>query len=46
MAYWFILVPLDLVEYASEASVRNKKPPALRVGDKYYINKNLFYLKV
>lgn len=30
-------MPLGLVECASEASVRNKKPPAMRVGDKHYI---------
>ena len=37
---------LDLVEHGSVASVRNKKPPALRVGDKNYINKDLFCLKM
>ena len=33
---YFALISLDLVEYASAASVRNKKPPAVRVGDKNY----------
>src|SRR5699024_11002921 len=28
----FLLMSLDLVEHGSVASVRNKKPPALRVG--------------
>ena len=28
---------LDLVECVSEASARNKKPPAMRVGDKNYM---------
>ena len=29
---YFLLMSLDLVEHGSVASVRNKKPPALRVG--------------
>ena len=29
---------LDLVECVSKANTRNKKPPAMRVGDKNYIN--------
>ena len=34
--YAFLLMSLDLVECASRASARNKKPPAMRVGDKNY----------
>ncbi len=30
----FYLMPLGLVEHANVVSMRNKKPPALRVGDK------------
>ncbi|WP_220477745.1 hypothetical protein, partial [Limosilactobacillus albertensis] len=37
-----LLMSLDLVECVSEASARNKKPPALRVGDKNYIKKASF----
>ena len=36
---------LDLVECASRASARNKKPPAMRVGDKNYIKKASFALR-
>lgn len=32
--YAFLLMPLDLVECASRASARNKKPPAMQVEDK------------
>ena len=42
---YFALISLDLVEYASAASVRNKKPPAVRVGDKNYIKKASFALR-
>ena len=42
----FLLMSLDLVEYVSNAHVRNKKPPAMRVGNKNYINKYLFCLKM
>lgn len=39
------LMSLDLVECASRASARNKKPPAMRVGDKNYIKKASFALR-
>ena len=35
---------LDLVECVSRANARNKKPPAMRVGDKNYIKKASFAL--
>ncbi|WP_225428915.1 hypothetical protein, partial [Limosilactobacillus reuteri] len=41
----FLLMSLDLVECASRASARNKKPPAMRVGDKNYIKKASFALR-
>ena len=41
----FTLMSLDLVECASRASARNKKPPAMRVGDKNYIKKASFALR-
>ena len=40
-----LLMSLDLVECASRASARNKKPPAMRVGDKNYIKKASFALR-
>ena len=43
--YAFLLMSLDLVECASRASARNKKPPAMRVGEKLY-KKGLFCLKM
>ena len=36
---------LDLVECLSKAKARNKKPPAMRVGDKNYIKKASFALR-
>ncbi|PWT39658.1 hypothetical protein DKZ22_10520, partial [Limosilactobacillus reuteri] len=39
------LMSLDLVECVSRASARNKKPPAMRVGDKNYIKKASFALR-
>jgi len=36
---------LDLVECVSRANARNKKPPAMRVGDKNYIKKASFALR-
>ena len=41
----FLLMSLDLVECASRASARNKKPPAMQVGDKNYIKKASFALR-
>ena len=42
---FILLVSLDPVEHASRASVRNKKTPAMRVGDKNYIKKASFALR-
>ena len=41
----FTLMSLDLVECVSRANARNKKPPAMRVGDKNYIKKASFALR-
>ncbi|MCC4429183.1 hypothetical protein, partial [Limosilactobacillus reuteri] len=41
----FLLMSLDLVECVSRANARNKKPPAMRVGDKNYIKKASFALR-
>ena len=41
----FKLMSLDLVERVSRANARNKKPPAMRVGDKNYIKKASFALR-
>ncbi|MCC4326812.1 hypothetical protein LMB58_00125, partial [Limosilactobacillus reuteri] len=41
----FYLMSLDLVECVSRANARNKKPPAMRVGDKNYIKKASFALR-
>ena len=41
----FKLMSLDLVECVSRANARNKKPPAMRVGDKNYIKKASFALR-
>ena len=40
-----LLMSLDLVECVSRANARNKKPPAMRVGDKNYIKKASFALR-
>ena len=41
----FLLMSLDLIECVSRANARNKKPPAMRVGDKNYIKKASFALR-
>ncbi|MCC4386887.1 hypothetical protein, partial [Limosilactobacillus reuteri] len=39
---YLLLMSLDLVECVSRANARNKKPPAMRVGDKNHIKKASF----